>query len=315
MTTQGRFDDRDAADALSAYLGHIGESALLTAADECDLAKRIEVGLLAEERLRGGVDGPDHTTAAAHDLRALTEDGHAARTHLVEANLRLVVSIAGRYLGRGMALLDLVQEGNIGLIGAVEKFDYTKGYRFSTYATWCIRYAIGRATAEQARTIRIPAHVLELVARLDRTSSELLVRLGHPPTAAELAAELRMQPAQVVEIRRCTRRTLSLDIPVGQTGDLRLADLTEDLEGDRAADAAQAAALRTEVRAVLATLPAREADILRRRFGFTGEPPQTFDEISRSYGVSRERIRQIEDKTMSSLRKLNRIRTLHAYLC
>jgi RNA polymerase primary sigma factor len=302
------------ADPVRGYLRHIGRSALLTAAEEVDLAQRIEVGLYAAERLRRPpADFPD-SAATTRDLQWLARDGRQAKTRLLEANLRLVVSVAKRYTGRGLPFLDLIQEGNIGLIRAVEKFDYTKGYKFSTYATWWIRQAVSRAMADQSRTIRLPAHVAEIVGSLQRLRRELLVELGREPTADELAVALGITPERVLEIQQHTRAPISLDLTVGDETTTRLGDLIEDTEAVVAVDAATAAVLRVEIHAVLATLSEREAGIIRLRFGFTGGRPHTLDEISRIYGVTRERIRQIEAKTMSKLRHPARAHALRDYL-
>jgi RNA polymerase primary sigma factor len=302
-----------AIDSVRAYLQRIGDAALLTAAEEVDLAKRIEVGLFAAERLRLPSEGSP-TAATTRDLQWLARDGRRARTHLLEANLRLVVSVAKRYTGHGVAFLDLIQEGNIGLIRAMEKFDYAKGYKFSTYAVWWIRQAISRAMADQARTIRIPVHVAETVNQLRRLRRELTVQLGREPTAAELAVELGTTPERVVDIQQNARQPLSLDDAVGQEGDVRLGDFIEDTNAVVAVDAAISGLLQTEISAVLTTLSEREADIIRLRFGLTDGHPHTLYEISRIYGVSRERIRQIEAKTMTKLRHPSRTGSLRDYL-
>jgi RNA polymerase primary sigma factor len=300
-------------DPIRAYLQRIGGVALLTAAEEVELAKRIEVGVYAARRL----DHPDDDLGAAvarRDLRRLVRDGDRARTRLVEANLRLVVSVARRYAGRGMAFLDLVQEGNIGLIRAVEKFDYAKGYKFSTYATWWIRQAISRAMADKRRLIRLPAHVAEAVARLERRRRDLHVQLGREPEAADLAADLGMTPEQVLELQRLARDPVSLDDPVGADGKATIGDLIVDSTAVVAADAAAGVLLEAEIGAVLATLTEREEGIIRLRFGLTGGRPHTLDEVSRTYGVTRERIRQIEVRTMTKLRHPARSRSLREYL-
>ncbi|GAA0920817.1 hypothetical protein GCM10009559_03510 [Pseudonocardia zijingensis] len=299
---------------MRAYLQRIGKVALLTAAEEVELAKRIEVGVYAARRLTH----PDADLASAvvprRDLQWLARDGDRARTRLVEANLRLVASVAKRYAGRGMPFLDLVQEGNIGLIRAVEKFDYAKGYKFSTYATWWIRQAVGRAMADKRRMIRLPAHVAEAVSKLTRQHRVLVVRLGREPTAADLALELGMTVEQVVEIQRLAREPVSLDDSVGYEGDASIGDLIEDTGAVVAADAAAAVLLRAEIGAVLATLTEREAAIVRLRFGFTGGRPHTLEEVSRVHGVTRERIRQIEARTMAKLRHPSRATRLRDYL-
>jgi RNA polymerase primary sigma factor len=302
------------ADPVRAYLRLIGRTALLSATEEIELAQRIEVGLYAAQRLsRPAEEFPD-TVATTRELRWLARDGLLAKTHLIEANLRLVASVAKRYTGRGTPFLDLVQEGNIGLIRAVEKFDYTKGFKFSTYATWWIRQAISRGLAEQARIIRIPVHVSELLSRLHSRRRELLVRLGREPTAEELAVELEISPARVREIQEYTREPLSLDLTLGHENDTSIGDLIQDTNAVVADDAALAGLLEDEIGAVLATLTEREAGILRLRFGFTDGRPHTLDEISRVYGVTRERIRQIEARTMAKLRHPSRTRSLRDYL-
>ena len=307
-------ESRAAVDPVRAYLQSIGRVALLTAAEEVDLAKRIEVGLYATQRL----DHPDWHLASVpvsrRDLQWLARDGDRARTNLLEANLRLVVSVAKRYAGRGMAFLDLVQEGNIGLIRAVEKFDYAKGYKFSTYATWWIRQAISRAMADKRRTIRLPTHVAELVMKLERQRRVLLVQLGREPTPADLAADLGMTAEQVVEMQRLARDPVSLDATVGPDGTASIGDLIEDTGAVVAADAAIEVLLQDEIRSVLTTLTEREASIVRLRFGLTGGRPHTLDEISRVHGVTRERIRQIEARTMTKLRHPSRARSLRDYL-
>jgi RNA polymerase primary sigma factor len=301
-------------DPVRAYLRLIGRTALLSAIEEIELAQRIEVGVYAAQRLsRPGEEFPD-TVATTRDLRWLARDGLRAKTHLIEANLRLVASVAKRYTGRGTPFLDLIQEGNIGLIRAVEKFDYTKGFKFSTYATWWIRQAISRGLAEQARIIRIPVHVSELLSRLHSRRRELLVRLGREPTVEELAVELELSPARVREIQEYTREPLSLDLTLGHENDTSIGDLIQDTNAIVADDAALAGLLEDEIGAVLATLTEREAGILRLRFGFTDGRPHTLDEISRVYGVTRERIRQIEARTMAKLRHPSRTRSLRDYL-
>ena len=317
MTDDGRRDDGElvtSVDPVRAYLRRIGKAALLTAAEEVDLAIRIEVGLFAAERLRCPPGHSPISAATARDLRTLVLDGRRAKTRLLEANLRLVVSVAKRYTGRGVAFLDLIQEGNIGLIRAMEKFDYTKGYKFSTYATWWIRQVISRAMADQSRTIRIPVHVVEIINRLSGLRREMLVQLGREPTAAELAVELGITPERVVEIQQHAREPLSIDSTIGQENDLRIGDLLEDTDAVVAVDAATFVMLQGEIRAALATLSEREAGIVRLRFGLTDGRPHTLHEISRIYGVTRERIRQIEAKTMAKLRHPSRTRSLRDYL-
>jgi RNA polymerase primary sigma factor len=317
MKDESRRDDAELAmpvDAVRAYLQHIGKAALLTADEEVDLAIRIEVGLFAAERLRCPPGRSPMSPATARDLRSLVIDGQRARTRLLEANLRLVVSIAKRYAGHGMGFLDLIQEGNIGLIRAMEKFDYTKGYKFSTYATWWIRQAIGRALAEQSRTIRIPVHVVGVINKLSRLRRELSVQLGREPTVAELAVELQIPPERIVEIERQAREPISLDNTVGNESDVRLGDILEDTEAIVALDAVTFVMLQGEIHAALATLSEREASIVRLRFGLADGRPRTLDEISQIFGVTRERIRQIEAKSMSKLRHPSRTRKLHDYL-
>jgi RNA polymerase primary sigma factor len=301
-------------DPVRAYLQLIGRTALLSAAEEIELAQRIEVGVYAARRLsRPGEEFPA-TTASTRDLRWLARDGMRAKAHLIEANLRLVASVAKRYAGRGIPFLDLVQEGNIGLIRAVEKFDYAKGYKFSTYATWWIRQAVSRSLADQARVIRIPVHVGELLSKLYLRRRDLLVQLGREPTVDELAAEMVISPSKVREIEQYAREPLSLDLTLGQENDASLGDLIQDTNAVIADEAAAFAILQNEVRAVLSTLSEREASILRLRFGFTDGRPHTLDEISRVYGVTRERIRQIEARTMTKLRDPSRTSSLRDYL-
>jgi RNA polymerase primary sigma factor len=301
-------------DPVRVYLRQIGKAALLTAAEEVDLAKRIEAGLLAAEQLSRPPDEFPISATAARDLQWLAHDGQRAKIHLLEANLRLVVSVAKRYTGHGMAFLDLIQEGNIGLIRAIEKFDYIKGYKFSTYAVWWIRQAISRAMADQSRTIHIPVHTMEIVNQLRRVHRELLVQLGREPTAVDLAGELGLTPERVVEIQQQAREPLSLDNTIDPENDVRLGDLIEDTNAVVAVDAATFVMLQAEIRAALGTLSEREADIIQLRFGLTGGHPHTLEEISRVHGVTRERIRQIEARTMSKLRHPSRTRSLRDYL-
>ncbi|MGH3451201.1 MAG: RNA polymerase sigma factor, partial [Haloechinothrix sp.] len=290
------------ADSVRAYLKQIGKVALLNAAEEVDLAKRIEAGLYAAERLRViAEEGDKLTTQMRRDLKWITRDGERAKNHLLEANLRLVVSLAKRYTGRGMAFLDLIQEGNLGLIRAVEKFDYTKGYTFSTYATWWIRQAITRAMADQARTIRIPVHMVEVINKLGRIQRELLQDLGREPTPEELAKEMDISPEKVLEIQQYAREPISLDQTIGDEGDSQLGDFIEDSEAVVAVDAVSFTLLQDQLQSVLQTLSEREAGVVRLRFGLTDGQPRTLDEIGQVYGVTRERIRQIESKTMSKL--------------
>jgi RNA polymerase primary sigma factor len=301
------------ADSVRAYLKQIGKVPLLNAAQEVDLAKRIEAGLYAAERIRSAADG-ELDTQSLRDLRWVLRDGERAKDHLLEANLRLVVSLAKRYTGRGMAFLDLIQEGNLGLIRAVEKFDYTKGYKFSTYATWWIRQAITRAMADQARTIRIPVHMVEVINKLGRIQRELLQDLGREPTPLELAREMDIAPDKVVEIQQYAREPISLDQTIGDEGDSQLGDFIEDSEAVVAVDAVSFSLLQDQLQQVLQTLSEREAGVVRLRFGLTDGQPRTLDEIGQVYGVTRERIRQIESKTMSKLRHPSRSQVLRDYL-
>jgi RNA polymerase primary sigma factor len=303
------------ADSVRAYLKQIGKVALLNAEEEVELAKRIEAGLYASERLRKVAEaGQELATQMRRDLRWIVRDGERAKSHLLEANLRLVVSLAKRYTGRGMAFLDLIQEGNLGLIRAVEKFDYTKGYKFSTYATWWIRQAITRAMADQARTIRIPVHMVEVINKLGRIQRELLQDLGREPTPEELAKEMDITPDKVLEIQQYAREPISLDQTIGDEGDSQLGDFIEDSEAVVAVDAVSFTLLQDQLQSVLATLSEREAGVVRLRFGLTDGQPRTLDEIGQVYGVTRERIRQIESKTMSKLRHPSRSQVLRDYL-
>uniref|UniRef100_UPI003D92437D RNA polymerase sigma factor n=1 Tax=Gordonia sp. B7-2 TaxID=3420932 RepID=UPI003D92437D len=303
------------ADSVRAYLKQIGKVALLNAEEEVELAKRIEAGLFATERLRRIMaSGEKISTAQKRDLNWISRDGNRAKNHLLEANLRLVVSLAKRYTGRGMAFLDLIQEGNLGLIRAVEKFDYTKGYKFSTYATWWIRQAITRAMADQARTIRIPVHMVEVINKLGRIQRELLQDLGREPTPEELAKEMDITPEKVLEIQQYAREPISLDQTIGDEGDSQLGDFIEDSEAVVAVDAVSFTLLQDQLQSVLETLSEREAGVVRLRFGLTDGQPRTLDEIGQVYGVTRERIRQIESKTMSKLRHPSRSQVLRDYL-
>jgi RNA polymerase primary sigma factor len=303
------------ADSVRAYLKQIGKVALLNAEEEVDLAKRIEAGLYSAERLRQADDTSEKlTTQLRRDLRWIVRDGERAKNHLLEANLRLVVSLAKRYTGRGMAFLDLIQEGNLGLIRAVEKFDYTKGYKFSTYATWWIRQAITRAMADQARTIRIPVHMVEVINKLGRIQRELLQDLGREPTPEELAKEMDITPDKVLEIQQYAREPISLDQTIGDEGDSQLGDFIEDSEAVVAVDAVSFTLLQDQLQSVLQTLSEREAGVVKLRFGLTDGQPRTLDEIGQVYGVTRERIRQIESKTMSKLRHPSRSQVLRDYL-
>jgi RNA polymerase primary sigma factor len=302
-------------DLVRAYLKEIGRVALLNAEQEVELAKRIEAGLFASEKLRQAEAGEIKLTKTVRkDLEWLSADGQRAKDHLLEANLRLVVSVAKRYTGRGMAFLDLIQEGNLGLIRAVEKFDYTKGYKFSTYATWWIRQAITRAMADQARTIRIPVHMVEQINKLTRVQRQMLQDLGREPTADELATELDMTPDKVVEIQGYAREPVSLEQNVGDEGDSQLGDFIEDADAPVAAEVVSFGLLQRELDSVLKTLPEREAAVVALRFGLTDGQPRTLDEIGKEFGLTRERIRQIEAKTLSKLRHPSRSQKLRDYL-
>ena len=309
------------ADSVRAYLKQIGKVALLNAEQEVSLAKRIEAGLYADYRMKqmekaysSGDKEAKLTPAVKRDLRAIARDGRKAKNHLLEANLRLVVSLAKRYTGRGMAFLDLIQEGNLGLIRAVEKFDYTKGYKFSTYATWWIRQAITRAMADQARTIRIPVHMVEVINKLGRIQRELLQDLGREPTPYELSKEMDITEDKVLEIQQYAREPISLDQTIGDEGDSQLGDFIEDSEAVIAVDAVSFTLLQDQLQDVLHTLSEREAGVVKLRFGLTDGMPRTLDEIGQVYGVTRERIRQIESKTMSKLRHPSRSQVLRDYL-
>jgi RNA polymerase primary sigma factor len=300
------------ADPVKDYLKQIGKVALLNAEQEVELAKRIEAGLFADEKLND--EAPAIKSAELEDFEWIAEDGRRAKNHLLEANLRLVVSLAKRYTGRGMLFLDLIQEGNLGLIRAVEKFDYTKGYKFSTYATWWIRQAITRAMADQARTIRIPVHMVEVINKLARVQRQMLQDLGREPTPEELARELDMTPEKVVEVQKYGREPISLHTPLGEDGDSEFGDLIEDSEAVVPADAVSFTLLQEQLHDVLDTLSEREAGVVSMRFGLTDGQPKTLDEIGKVYGVTRERIRQIESKTMSKLRHPSRSQVLRDYL-
>jgi RNA polymerase primary sigma factor len=303
------------ADSVRAYLKQIGKVALLNAEEEVELAKRIEAGLYATQKLAELVEkGEKLPVQQRRDMQWICRDGDRAKNHLLEANLRLVVSLAKRYTGRGMAFLDLIQEGNLGLIRAVEKFDYTKGYKFSTYATWWIRQAITRAMADQARTIRIPVHMVEVINKLGRIQRELLQDLGREPTPEELAKEMDITPEKVLEIQQYAREPISLDQTIGDEGDSQLGDFIEDSEAVVAVDAVSFTLLQDQLQSVLETLSEREAGVVRLRFGLTDGQPRTLDEIGQVYGVTRERIRQIESKTMSKLRHPSRSQVLRDYL-
>ena len=299
------------ADPVKDYLKQIGKVALLNAELEVELAKRIEAGLFAEEKLG---TAKSLTPAERRDLTWVVKDGQRAKSHLLEANLRLVVSLAKRYTGRGMQFLDLIQEGNLGLIRAVEKFDYTKGYKFSTYATWWIRQAITRAMADQARTIRIPVHMVEVINKLARVQRQLLQDLGREPTPDELAAELDMTPEKVIEVQKYGREPISLSTPLGEDGDSEFGDLIEDTEAVVPGDAVGFTMLQQELERVLDSLHPREAGVVRSRFGLGDGVQMTLDQIGEKFGVTRERIRQIESKTMSKLRHPSRSQLLRDYL-
>jgi RNA polymerase primary sigma factor len=299
-------------DAVRAYLKLIGRVALLTAEQEVDLARRVEAGLYAAHKLAD--TDAKFTPTMRRDLNWVVRDGERAKTHLLEANLRLVVSLAKRYTGRGMAFLDLIQEGNLGLIRAVEKFDYTKGFKFSTYATWWIRQAITRAMADQARTIRIPVHMVEVINKLGRIQRELLQELGREATPEELAKEMDITPDKVLEIQQYAREPISLDQTIGDEGDSQLGDFIEDSEAVVAVEAVSYGFMQEQLTSVLQTLSEREAGVVRLRFGLSDGTPRTLDEIGQVYGVTRERIRQIESKTMSKLRHPSRSQVLRDYL-
>ena len=303
------------ADSVRAYLKQIGKVALLNAEEEVELAKRIEAGLYATQKMAEIAEGGQKLPVQQRrDMQWICRDGERAKNHLLEANLRLVVSLAKRYTGRGMAFLDLIQEGNLGLIRAVEKFDYTKGYKFSTYATWWIRQAITRAMADQARTIRIPVHMVEVINKLGRIQRELLQDLGREATPEELAKEMDITPEKVLEIQQYAREPISLDQTIGDEGDSQLGDFIEDSEAVVAVDAVSFTLLQDQLQSVLETLSEREAGVVRLRFGLTDGQPRTLDEIGQVYGVTRERIRQIESKTMSKLRHPSRSQVLRDYL-
>jgi RNA polymerase primary sigma factor len=298
-------------DPVRMYLKEIGRVALLTAAEEVSLAKRIESGLFATEKLDASPDLPED---ARDELRWTERDGARAKRHLVEANLRLVVSIAKRYVGRGMAFLDLIQEGNLGLIRAVEKFDYAKGFKFSTYATWWIRQAITRAIADQARTIRIPVHMVETINKLVRIQRQLLQDLGREPTADEIALQMEMTPEKVREIQKISQEPVSLETPIGEEEDSHLGDFIEDSEAVVPLERASFKLLQEQLETVLHTLSGREKEVIRLRFGLVDGQPRTLEEVGKKFGVTRERIRQIESKTLSKLRHPSRSQKLRDYL-
>jgi len=299
------------ADPVKDYLKQIGKVALLNAELEVELAKRIEAGLFAEEKL---ATDKKLTKDMARDLRWVVKDGQRSKSHLLEANLRLVVSLAKRYTGRGMQFLDLIQEGNLGLIRAVEKFDYTKGFKFSTYATWWIRQAITRAMADQARTIRIPVHMVEVINKLSRVQRQLLQDLGREPTPEELARELDMTPEKVVEVQKYGREPISLSTPLGEDGDSEFGDLIEDTEAVQPADAVAFRIMQREIERLLDTLTPREAAVIRSRYGIGDGVMKTLDQIGEEHGVTRERIRQIEAKTMSKLKHPSRAQWLRDFI-
>jgi RNA polymerase primary sigma factor len=299
------------ADPVKDYLKQIGKVALLNAAEEVELAMRIEAGLFAEDKL---ATTPKLTPEATRELRWVAKDGQRAKSHLLGANLRLVVSLAKRYTGRGMQFLDLIQEGNLGLIRAVEKFDYTKGFKFSTYATWWIRQAITRAMADQARTIRIPVHMVEVINKLARVQRQMLQDLGREPTPEELSRELDMTPEKVIEVQKYGREPISLHTPLGEDGDSEFGDLIEDTEAVVPADAVGFTMLQKQLESLLDSLSEREAGVIRMRFGLGDGMPKTLDQIGDTFGVTRERIRQIESKTMAKLRHPSRSQSLRDYL-
>ncbi|GAB3579101.1 hypothetical protein GCM10027406_16500 [Leifsonia lichenia] len=299
------------ADPVKDYLKQIGKVALLNAAEEVELAMRIEAGLFAEDKL---ANTPNMTKELERELRWVARDGQRAKSHLLGANLRLVVSLAKRYTGRGMQFLDLIQEGNLGLIRAVEKFDYTKGFKFSTYATWWIRQAITRAMADQARTIRIPVHMVEVINKLARVQRQMLQDLGREPTPEELSRELDMTPEKVIEVQKYGREPISLHTPLGEDGDSEFGDLIEDTEAVVPADAVGFTMLQKQLESLLDSLSEREAGVIRMRFGLGDGMPKTLDQIGDTFGVTRERIRQIESKTMAKLRHPSRSQSLRDYL-
>ncbi len=299
-------------DPVRMYLKEIGRVALLTAQEEVSLAKRIEAGVFADERLER--EAETLTDDERIEVRWVSADGARAKRHLVEANLRLVVSIAKRYVGRGMAFLDLIQEGNLGLIRAVEKFDYTKGYKFSTYATWWIRQAITRAIADQARTIRIPVHMVETINKLLRIQRQLLQDLGREPTADEIAEQMELPPEKVREIQKISQEPVSLETPIGEEEDSHLGDFIEDSEAVVPLERASFRLLQEQLESVLHTLSEREKEVIRLRFGLVDGQPCTLEEVGKKFGVTRERIRQIESKTLSKLRHPSRSQKLRDYL-
>ncbi|MBI9000625.1 sigma-70 family RNA polymerase sigma factor [Corynebacterium sp. CCM 8864] len=308
---RGQTNDNPSADLVRVYLNGIGKTALLTAEDEVHLAQTIEIGLYADHLLAD--PGKKLTRAMKRDLKVLSKQGKQARSHLLEANLRLVVSLAKRYTGRGMPLLDLIQEGNLGLIRAMEKFDYTKGFKFSTYATWWIRQAITRGMADQSRTIRLPVHLVEQVNKLSRIKRELYQSLGREATNEELAEESGIDESKIEMLLRQSRDPVSLDMPVGADEEAPLGDFIEDSDATDAEAAVVASLRHSDVRAVLASLEVREQEVIRLRYGLDDGVPRTLDQIGRRFGLSRERVRQIEREVMSKLRDGERADKLRAY--
>ncbi len=308
---RGQTNDNPSQDLVRVYLNGIGKTALLTAENEVELAQAIEVGLYSEYRLKQS-DKP-LTRAMKRDLKVLAKDGKKARAHLLEANLRLVVSLAKRYTGRGMPLLDLIQEGNLGLIRAMEKFDYTKGYKFSTYATWWIRQAITRGMADQSRTIRLPVHLVEQVNKLSRIKREMYQHLGREATNEELSEESGIEESKIEMLLRQSRDPVSLDMPVGADEEAPLGDFIEDSEATDAETAVVASMRHSDIRSVLSTLEQREQDVIRLRYGLDDGVPRTLDQIGRRFGLSRERVRQIEREVMSKLRDGERAARLREY--
>ncbi|MBY0789984.1 sigma-70 family RNA polymerase sigma factor [Corynebacterium pseudokroppenstedtii] len=303
-------NENPSADLVRVYLNGIGRTALLNAEDEVELSQRIEAGLYAQHLLESD---EQFTPSKKRDLKAIAKDGRAARAHLLEANLRLVVSLAKRYTGRGMPLLDLIQEGNLGLIRAVEKFDYTKGFKFSTYATWWIRQAITRGMADQSRTIRLPVHLVEQVNKLSRIKREMYQHLGREATNEELADESGIDESKIDLLLKQSRDPVSLDMPVGTDEEAPLGDFIEDSEATDAEEAVVASLRHSDIRTVLATLEKREQDVIRLRFGLDDGVPRTLDQIGREFGLSRERVRQIEREVMAKLRKGERADKLRSY--
>ena len=298
-------------DPVRMYLKEIGRVPLLTAEEEVDLAKRVEAGLFASEKVTMNLSLP---SGLRRDLELIERDGQLAKKKLIEANLRLVVSIAKRYVGRGMLFLDLIQEGNLGLIRAVEKFDYTKGYKFSTYATWWIRQAITRAIADQARTIRIPVHMVETINKLVRIQRQLLQDLGREPTPEEIGKEMELPPERVLEIQKLSQEPVSLETPIGEEDDSNLGDFIEDSDAVVPIDAASFILLQEQLDSILHTLSEREKKVIQLRFGLSDGHPRTLEEVGKEFGVTRERIRQIESKTLSKLRHPSRSQKLRDYL-